>query len=76
MGKSRAHKTRLRVDMKKDKDELEREERLLAQLAASGRAPTPPGGHFHDTGEKQRVRKDRKAERNRLKDIAREFNNG
>jgi hypothetical protein len=76
MGKSRAHKTQFRVEKQKDKDEKEREERLLAQLAAYGRAPTPQGGHFHDTGEKQRRRKDRKAERTRLKDMTKEFNNG
>jgi hypothetical protein len=57
-------------------DDESREERLLSQLKANGRMPTPPGGHFHDTGEKQRVRKDRKHERSRLKGMTKELNNG
>lgn len=49
-----------------------REERALEQLKSIGEvAPPAPS-----TDEKQRQRKDRKHERTRLRDIAKEFNNG
>lgn len=55
-------------------EDEEREERILAQIEAQGRIPTPPPGHYHETGEKQRRRKDRKNERTRLKEMTREYN--
>ena len=58
----------------KDEEDEARQERVLAQFKRAGRMPTPPPGHFHEPGEKQKRRKDRKKERNRLRDIARSHN--
>lgn len=64
---------------KKQRNEMEdeaRQERILEQLKQSGRAPVPKPGYFHDTGEKQRRKRDRKKERTRLRGLARNHNNG
>lgn len=59
-----------------DEEEEEREERILDQLRMHGRIPTPPSGYFHDTGEKQRGRKNRHGEKHRLRDLAVKHNQG
>jgi hypothetical protein len=59
---------------KKSQEEEEREERILDQFKMRGRLPTPPPGHFHDTGVKQRGRKQRHGEKHRLKDLAIQHN--
>lgn len=69
MGKSRRHKTNFR----KDEVEHEREERALTLMKESGRQPTPPTGHFHDTDERP-GRKDRSSTKNELRDVARVYN--
>jgi len=58
-----------------DSEDEARQERVLEQLKQSGRTPVPPSGYFHDTGEKQQRRKNRKEERTRLKNLTREYNN-
>lgn len=58
-----------------DEDEV-RQQRILDQLKRHGRIPTPPPGYYHDTGEKQQQRKNRKRERTRLRDLARSHNKG
>lgn len=60
----------------KEREKAKREEKILRQLKEGGRVPTPPPGFFHDTGEKQRGRKDRKHERTRLRDMTKDFNHG
>jgi hypothetical protein len=70
VGKSKRHKT----SFKKDQIDQEREEKLLATMRESGRAPTAPGGYFHNTDDRP-GRKDRKKTKGRLRDLTREFNN-
>ena len=70
MGKSK------RYDRRNEETEEERQERILAQIAATGRLPVVPPRHFHDTGERQTRRKDRKNERARLRQLKEEKNNG
>ena len=55
-------------------DDDERQERALANFKLTGNTPTP--GLYPETSEKQQQRKNRKHERNRLRNIAKEFNNG
>lgn len=69
MGKSRRHKTNYR----KDEVEHEREEKILAIMRESGRSPTSPGGHFHDTDERP-GRRDRSSTKRQLRDVARDHN--
>jgi len=57
-------------------EEAAREERILDNFKAHGRLPTPPPGHFHDTGAKQQVRKRRHVEKHRLRDLADRHNRG
>lgn len=52
-----------------------RQEKILEQLRLAGRMPTPPPGHIHES-EKQRRKKNRKNERNRLRVLARNHNQG
>jgi len=58
-----------------DEDEA-RQQRLLDQLKMHGRAPAVPSSYFHDTGTKQRLRKNRQGEKHRLKDLATKHNQG
>ena len=67
MGKTKKRQPR-------DNDDEKRQERILEQLKLNGRLPTPPSGHFHDSGERQQRRKDRKNERARLRNLKREYN--
>lgn len=57
-----------------DETDEERQERLLFQFKQAGRQPTPKPGHYHDTGERQTRRKDRKSERNRLRQMRDDYN--
>lgn len=57
-------------------DDEERQEKVLRLMKHAGRVPIPPSGHYHDTSEKQRLRKERKQEKANLRNITKEFNNG
>jgi hypothetical protein len=67
MGKSKRYS-------KKDDEEAAREERILANFKLQGRIPTPPPGHTHDADETAKLKKSRKKEKHRLRDIAMEHN--
>ncbi len=74
VGKETVSKKTRNKKREQEREEAEREERILDQLKMHGRLPTPPSGHFHDTGVKQRGRKNRHGERQRLRDLANEHN--
>jgi hypothetical protein len=67
MGKSKKY-------MKKEEEEIEREERILANFKLRGRLPTPSPGHTHDADEVAELRKSRRKEKHRLRDLAMEHN--
>ena len=64
------------MSKRRDEDDDEaRQERILEQLRKHGRLPTPPPGYTHES-EKQKRKANRKDERNRLRDLARNHNEG
>jgi hypothetical protein len=60
----------------KDEDDEARQRKILRQIKMTGRIPTPPPGHYHDTGPKQRRRQDRQAEKRRLRNLTQEKDHG
>ena len=72
MGKSN------RYDKERSDDEREarRQDRILEEIAVRRRAEKLQPSFFHDNAEKKRRKKNRKNERGRLHDVAREYNGG
>jgi hypothetical protein len=58
-----------------EEDDEARQEKILDQLKEYGRLPTPPPGIFHES-DKQRRKRVRKDERNRLRSLAQTVNSG
>jgi hypothetical protein len=67
MSKSKKH-------MKEEGEEAAREQRILDNFKLRGRLPTPPPGHTHDADEAANLKKSRKEEKHRLRDLAMEHN--
>jgi len=59
---------------KKEEEDTLREERILANFKLRGRLPTPPPGHLHDADDAAELKKSRKKEKHRLRDLAMEHN--
>ena len=58
-----------------EEDDEARQQKILDQLKDYGRLPTPPPGFFHES-DKVRRRQEKKRERARLRDLARNHNQG
>jgi hypothetical protein len=62
---------------KKEREEEKREERILEQIAAQGRLPTPKPGYFHTPRKRAANRpKNRRTERRELKEVVQDYNRG
>jgi len=60
---------------RQDDDDDDRRLKVLEQVAAAGRLPTPPPGYFHDTDRDRPGRKrDRKRTQRELREVADEYN--